>query len=420
MLFLAVDERQELVRIIESLSTFTIGGPRGRLNVIQQAGLHRFLPGIDLTGAPREVAGDLVSRLENYGDLAEQPGYHALGALLSYVLTLGDLPPEKASFLASLIVRYSLVRDPKYIVELRDMYHIADRVVRQPPASQIMPLLTMPDQAEVPFSPDQTGLEQVINSEGNFLDVDLLAGAIYCAQAVCRLETLDHRILGTGFLIGPDLLLSNQHVLERQADLSHTIAHFGCKNDSNRVEQPGRVVKLQTDFYYASESAKLDYALVRLQEQPLKHIALNGEGDGWSYLEMLQKGKHRGYLNLAAGHTFRAQDRVNIIQHPGGQPMKVVLTQNYVVAATNAQSTRVQYVADTMNGSSGSPVFNQNWEVVALHHSGKPYPPDSPRDALKKVWDRHFRVNEGIPMQVILEDFHENGIDKKIKQLQFF
>lgn len=422
MLFLTVDERRKLVRVIESLSAFTIGGPRGRLNVIEQAGLHRFLPGIDLTGTPEDVAGYLVSKLEDYGYLPERPGYHALGSLLSHVLGMRDLPPEQASFLASLIVRYSLVLDPKYIGELRDEHHIMDRVVQQPPASQSMPLLTMPAQNEIPFDiemQDVSGLEQVINTEDNFLDVDLLAGAIYCAQAVCRLETLDHRILGTGFLIGPDLLLSNQHVLESKADLSRTIAHFGCKKDSNGVEQPGQIVKLQTDCYYASHPEKLDYALVRLQEQPLKHMALNGEGDDWSYLEMLLKGKHRGYLIVAAGHIFRAQDRVNIIQHPGGQPMKVVLTQNYVITDTNAQSTRVQYIADTMNGSSGSPVFNQNWEVVALHHSGKPYPPDSPKDILKKAWKGHFRVNEGIPIQAILENFHENGLDKLIKQLQF-
>jgi Effector-associated domain 8 len=126
MLFLTVDERQELVRLIASLPTFTIGGPRGRLNLIQLAGLHRFLPGMDLTGPPEEVAGDLESRLEDYGDLKERPGYHALGALLSYVLTLEDLPPEKATFLASLIVHYSLVRDPVYIDSLRAGYSFTE------------------------------------------------------------------------------------------------------------------------------------------------------------------------------------------------------------------------------------------------------------------------------------------------------
>jgi V8-like Glu-specific endopeptidase len=32
----------------------------------------------------------------------------------------------------------------------------------------------------------------------------------------------------------------------------------------------------------------------------------------------------------------------------------------------------VQYTTDTLPGSSGSPVFNDNWEVVALHHAGGP------------------------------------------------
>jgi V8-like Glu-specific endopeptidase len=31
---------------------------------------------------------------------------------------------------------------------------------------------------------------------------------------------------------------------------------------------------------------------------------------------------------------------------------------------------RVQYLTDTLPGSSGSPVFDADWNVVALHHSG--------------------------------------------------
>ena len=129
MLFLTVDERQELVRIIASLPTFTIGGPRGRNNVIQQAGLQRFLPGIDLTGAPKEVAGDLEYRVEGYGDLKERPGYHALGALLSYILTLEDLPSEEATFIANLIVGYSLVHDPVYIDTLRSKSELTREMI---------------------------------------------------------------------------------------------------------------------------------------------------------------------------------------------------------------------------------------------------------------------------------------------------
>jgi hypothetical protein len=35
----------------------------------------------------------------------------------------------------------------------------------------------------------------------------------------------------------------------------------------------------------------------------------------------------------------------------------------------NEQSSYLYYEADTEPGSSGSPVFNRQWEVVALHHS---------------------------------------------------
>ena len=105
--------------------------------------------------------------------------------------------------------------------------------------------------------------------------------------------------------------------------------------------------------------------------------------------------------------------RVNILQHPNGQPMKVVMTQNYVCHTTE---TRVQYVADTMAGSSGSPVFNNRWEVVALHHSGSPYPPEAVADKVKKAWKGRFRVNEGVLMKAILKDFKAKGIDNHLPQ----
>ena len=37
---------------------------------------------------------------------------------------------------------------------------------------------------------------------------------------------------------------------------------------------------------------------------------------------------------------------------------------------TSAGVREVQYLTDTLKGSSGSPVFNSNWDIVALHHSG--------------------------------------------------
>ena len=77
------------------------------------------------------------------------------------------------------------------------------------------------------------------------------------------------------------------------------------------------------------------------------------------------------------------------------------MTQNLV--ADDAAATRVHYYADTNHGSSGSPVFNRLWEVIALHHSGGPYPPESV--TRKTENDVLYAFNEGIPMKAILAEF---------------
>ena len=403
-------ERIALTDIIAGLYDFTDGGARGRRVLITQANLSGFLPGIDLTGPPNTVAGDLLSRIEDFGPLPERSTYHTLGALLSYVITRKDLAKDSARKLAELIVRYSLVADPAYISKLREDYQIAEAPVRQPDPQHAAPPLAAvtvkaPDFTVVPT--DEQGLERVINSEDNFLDINLLAGAIYSAQAVCRVELPLGKPIGTGFLIGPDLVLTNFHVLRGLEDVRDAVVRFDFKSDPAQVSTPGHIFKLQADFYNSSDASDLDYALVRLESEPLKSMALDGPVGTLSLQDLVFKGKHRGYLVLVPSF-IRAEERVNIIQHPNGDPLRVVMTQNRVVA--DMTDRRVQYVADTMEGSSGSPVFNQNWEVVGLHHSGKPYPPEAALEAARKIWKGHFRFNEGIPMRAILKDFDEKGI----------
>ncbi len=50
----------------------------------------------------------------------------------------------------------------------------------------------------------------------------------------------------------------------------------------------------------------------------------------------------------------------------------------------NANQTRVRYRTNTETGSSGSPCFNSDWDLVALHHSGI------------------VKYNEGIPINCIV------------------
>jgi endonuclease G len=62
----------------------------------------------------------------------------------------------------------------------------------------------------------------------------------------------------------------------------------------------------------------------------------------------------------------RRNDPVTIIQHPLGAPKKIGILANLVV---QVETPYLYYTTDTMRGSSGSPVLDTNWNVVALHRA---------------------------------------------------
>ena len=66
------------------------------------------------------------------------------------------------------------------------------------------------------------------------------------------------------------------------------------------------------------------------------------------------------------GHLIMPSEYVNIIQHPRGRPKEVALQDNRVVKVDHVV---VHYSCDTEPGSSGSPVFDNQWRLVALHHA---------------------------------------------------
>ncbi len=92
--------------------------------------------------------------------------------------------------------------------------------------------------------------------------------------------------------------------------------------------------------------------------------------------------------------NIAAKDRVNIIQHPGGDHKQIALYHNIIAYTDNK---RIQYLTDTMPGSSGSPVFDSQWRVVALHHSGG--------WIVEPGTKRQVYRNEGININCIIEGF---------------
>src|SRR5499426_1042631 len=71
------------------------------------------------------------------------------------------------------------------------------------------------------------------------------------------------------------------------------------------------------------------------------------------------------------GKIEKGED-VNIIQHPRGGLKQIAFRRNEVIEIPDGQKDFLYYTTDTEPGSSGSPCFNDQWELIALHHSGVP------------------------------------------------
>jgi S1-C subfamily serine protease len=61
------------------------------------------------------------------------------------------------------------------------------------------------------------------------------------------------------------------------------------------------------------------------------------------------------------------QQRVYVIGHPLGGGLSFSLQDNVLL---DLEAPKLHYRAPTEPGSSGSPVFNAQWKLVALHHAG--------------------------------------------------
>lgn len=271
----------------------------------------------------------------------------------------------------------------------------------------------------------QIALEAEVRKGNPFLDVDVwVEDLVLMGSRICRVEVETDAGMGfgTGFLVGPGVVLTNYHVLApvirtESGEPSHVKAravNVACRFDFKMVPgdtdpSPGRVFRLAGpdikdwlldssrdgdtpvayDAFETPDREHLDYALVRLASEPGHHVVRLGAPT-----------PKRGWVAMRPGvPEFKAGSAVLILQHPSHRPLKLAMDMVGIIGV-NAKRTRVRYRTNTLPGSSGSPCFDVDWNFIALHHAGDPA--------------TEAKSNQGIPVDALLALMTERGSVKHL------
>ncbi|MET9375568.1 trypsin-like peptidase domain-containing protein [Streptomyces sp. NPDC002992] len=229
---------------------------------------------------------------------------------------------------------------------------------------------------------------------------EFLHGGVLAGASVARLKVPPYEFgrpqqpayphAGTGWLIAPGLLITNHHVVNA------------------RTRSPGsrpRVAEEDLRLQVANSRSRFDYGADETETEELTAGDLVAWDEALDYAVMrLSAGQApRPLLRIATAPLLLSGSEpvaVNIIQHPGGQPKRVALRNNLVFEADERD---VRYFTDTRSGSSGSPVFTDDWTVVAIHRG------------TRRMEEVHYQgrktafVNVGTQMSRILAHLRENS-----------
>jgi hypothetical protein len=268
----------------------------------------------------------------------------------------------------------------------RQFVQLWDLEDSKPPGKQILPMLRArlahlggaPEAFDL--TTDDSSTLEGIWGDTHYQPLRWLMDALQRARGIARLGPDQHVGTGTGFVIdgswiGPTfadkpLLLTNAHVCSDDPMVQATFPHPAGPKElvalflGAATDGPAPVIGIKERVVWTSPPNELDATLLELEGLPVDVDA-------------------PALASELPGNTGD-EARVNIIGHPKSLGPQVSLQDNQVVSSNE---TFLHYRTPTDPGSSGSPVFNQSWELVALHHASAP----------------QLKANEGVLMSRIVQ-----------------
>lgn len=204
--------------------------------------------------------------------------------------------------------------------------------------------------------------EEAVVNMNEILSVEFLEIGLHAKKPVGKIVTSIGKT-GTGFLVGQDVIMTNHHVIPSCQVIENDDAQFILNYESQKYGQ----AKPERSFYFDPErlfytNKYLDFTLIAVRDYEAGDTNKNQICSvfGWHRLRSESE-------ELSPGKA------VSIIHHPLGQRKSITMHNSSVIPISEQRNAAYcWYVGDTEPGSSGSPVFDMHWRVVALHHMSVP------------------------------------------------
>jgi V8-like Glu-specific endopeptidase len=244
-------------------------------------------------------------------------------------------------------------------------------------------------------------LERKIGSINNILSIEFLELGLLAAQSVGRFTNGVN--FATGFHVGNQIIITNNHVIKSRDEAREWKFELNIEDNKIGSAKDQYTYSLDPEKFFLTNK-EYDFTLVRLSNSEGLPLI---ETFGWHTLLDVQ------------GKILIGQP-VNIIQHPNGNNKAVVVHDSCLLYLDDADIDMEKYClysSDTEEGSSGSPVFNNQWEIVALHHKAIPKTDkngnllDKNGRQISNEKDKFYVANEGIRVSRLVKAIKNSVFD---------
>ena len=340
-------DNEKLVNLLATKPFASI--PNSLKLVLYNADLRDVANALNFSQAPKYLIFNIISDLSSMGQ--DESGREALGRFLNTLIG-GNFVSDK--------------QEKQYIKNIIEKYDM------MPSTSAIPPDIPLP---KGPIIEEKDLFLESIIGENTLRPISFLLQAIEVSRCICYVGVPGGS--GTGFLIGKNILITNNHVIYDEDILDQCNFKFNYQIGINgQLEQDKNYKAKRNDLFHTSPKEVLDYTIVELEDSP---------GTQW------------GFAKLNTTSPPQLKSRVNIIQHPGGQSKQISIQNNFLEYVDNKF---LHYLTSTLPGSSGSPVFDDNWRVVALHRAGGM--------VSESQTGRSYFRNQGVRISAIIDDLPDN------------